>query len=150
MHLNHSPLRVLTKGSTLMSCVSEHVFARRNWEWEFHKASRNLIIASVFLGLGLFLSRGDLSLLPLLQLEIPYIGVIRGIGVILPIIAIADLVFWQYMEWSIETYYSFPVNVASSELIQRTLPNLRVGYAGISDKSYAVDPYLTAGTQRAV
>lgn len=88
-----------------MGHVSDHIFYRRNWEWDFHKASRNLLLASPFLGAGL---------ISIMYLQTRSLSMCL---IILVCVIIADMIFYQYMEWSILKYYDYPVNTVCSHLV---------------------------------
>jgi len=88
--------------------ASQHVYARRNWDWTFHEATRNVVIASFFAVIGIILLAIQ-GTSPLPRIPIP---------ILIVLIAIIDAFLYRYMKWSLTIYYSYNVNIALGYLFE--------------------------------
>ena len=87
------------------SHVSEHVYARRNWEWTFHEASRNLLISSPLTTIGFMLSGRTWSVF---------------LTVLISVSLIDYFILYKYMKWSLSTYYGYYASVVLGKLLEKS------------------------------
>lgn len=94
--------------SLFIKTVSSHIFARRNWDYALHDASRNLLVSSSVLILGIIF-------LYIKQI----IDIIPAVGVIIITLLLDYFSLWRYMRWSIDNCYGYHVSMILSYLLEK-------------------------------
>lgn len=90
------------------SHVPEHIYARRNWDWSFYQASRNILTASPL----------SITALVLLAIRDTWPGTLIASVFVATIVILAVLYFFTLRQ--LEIYYGFYANVVLGHLLEQS------------------------------